>query len=78
ITRAKDGARGEGKLFSSYEDVCRADNSGSREIHAKIKLRIDRQLFDTKGNTKTEKVVVNTTVGRAVLFNILTEGLSIS
>ncbi|MBK2356988.1 DNA-directed RNA polymerase subunit beta' [Francisella hispaniensis] len=78
ITREKEGARGEGKLFSSYEDVSRAYNSGTIDIHAKIKLRIDRQVFDTKGNTYNEKGVVNTTVGRALLLNILPEGLSFS
>ncbi|MDE4951321.1 hypothetical protein, partial [Francisella tularensis] len=46
--------------------------------HAKIKLRIDRQLFDTKGNTYNYKGVVNNTVGSALLLNILPEGLSFS
>ncbi|MDE4944970.1 hypothetical protein, partial [Francisella tularensis] len=76
--REKEGARGEGKLFSSYEDVSRAYNSGTIDIHSKIKLRIDRQVFDTKGNTYNEKGVVTTTVGRALLLNILPEGLSFS
>ena len=78
ITREKDGAKGEGKLFASYDDVARAYNSGTIDIHAKIKLRIDRQVFDTKGNTYNEKGVVNTTVGRALLINILPDGISFS
>ncbi|QLE78953.1 DNA-directed RNA polymerase subunit beta' [Francisella sp. Scap27] len=78
ITREKEGAKGEGKLFASYDDVARAYNSGTIEIHTKIKLRIDRQVFDTKGNTYNEKGVVNTTVGRALLINILPDGISFS
>ncbi len=78
ITRDQDGAKGEGKLFASYDDVARAYNSGTIAIHAKIKLRVDRQIFDTKGNTYNEKGVVNTTVGRALLINILPDGLSFS
>ncbi|GAB4222018.1 MAG: DNA-directed RNA polymerase subunit beta' [Francisella sp.] len=78
ITREKEGAKGEGKLFASYEDVSRAYNSGAVDIHAKIKLRIDRQVFDTQGNTYSEQGVVDTTVGRALLLNILPEGLSFS
>ncbi|MCL4119305.1 UNVERIFIED_CONTAM: hypothetical protein GTU68_047702 [Idotea baltica] len=66
ITREKEGAKGEGKLFASYDDVARAYNSGTIEIHTKIKLRIDRQG------------VVNTTVGRALLINILPDGISFS
>ena len=78
ITREQQGAKGEGKLFSGYEDVSRAYDSGTIDIHTKIKLRIDRQVFDAKGNTYNEKGVVNTTVGRALLINILPEGLSFS
>ncbi|APC97063.1 DNA-directed RNA polymerase subunit beta' [Francisella frigiditurris] len=78
ITREKEGSKGEGKLFSSYEDVSRAYNSGTVDIHAKIKFRVNRQVFDTKGNTYSEKGIVDTTVGRALLINILPDGLSFS
>ena len=78
ITRDKEGTKGGGKLFASYDEVSRAYNSGTIDIHAKIKLRIDRQIFDTKGNTYKEKGVVNTTIGRALLINILPDGLSFS
>ena len=78
MTRDQEGAKGEGKLFASYDEVSRAYNSETIDIHAKIKLRIDRQVFDTKGNTYNEKGVVNTTIGRALLINILPDGLSFS
>ena len=78
ITREKDSARGEGKLFANHDEISLAYNSKTIDIHAKIKLRIDRQVFDTKGNTYNEKGIVDTTVGRALLMNVLPEGLSFS
>jgi DNA-directed RNA polymerase subunit beta' len=55
ITKAKDGLRGEGTIFSGPAEVITAFQDGEVDRHAKIKVRIDGKIVDT-------------TVGR-IMFN---------
>jgi DNA-directed RNA polymerase subunit beta' len=55
LTKARNGVKGEGKIFSSEDEVVIGYNSGRIAQHAKIKVRIGGKL-------------VETTAGR-VLFN---------
>jgi DNA-directed RNA polymerase subunit beta' len=55
LTKAKAGARGEGKIFASPQEVLMALERDKVDLHAKIKCRINGELRDT-------------TVGR-VVFN---------
>ena len=57
LTKARDGVKGEGKLFGSAAEVIMAYNNKVLAMHAKIKVRIDGTM-------------VETTTGR-VLFNQL-------
>jgi len=57
LTKAKDGALGEGKSFSSVDEVIVAYNDKAIDLHAKIRVRIEGKFIDT-------------TVGR-ILFNEL-------
>ena len=50
--------------------------AGYVDLHAKIKVRITEVLFDAKGERKESIKLVDTTVGRALLSEILPEGLS--
>ena len=63
LTMERNGRKGEGKVYSAYEDVSLAYHLGKLDIHAKIK-------FYTKPNSKprTKPRLIDTTVGR-VLFN---------
>ena len=58
ITRERPGAKGEGKIFSSPDEVRIAYDQGQVELQAQIKVRMDGQLVDT-------------TVGRVVLYEII-------
>jgi len=58
LTKERAGAKGEGKVFASPEEVRIAYDSQEVEEHAKIKVRIDGAL-------------VETTVGRILLLEIL-------
>ncbi len=55
LTKAKVGAKGEGKFFSSTDEVIIAYDNKAIELHAKIKVKIDKEIIET-------------TVGR-VIFN---------
>ncbi|MFH1757102.1 MAG: DNA-directed RNA polymerase subunit beta' [Pseudomonadota bacterium] len=62
MTREKPSAKGEGKIFSSPEEVRMAYDAGEVDLHAAIKVRLG-------ANGHTERV--ETTVGRVLLREIL-------
>ncbi len=47
MTRAMAGRKGEGISFSSIEEVRYAFDAGALDLHAKIKVRIDDETYDT-------------------------------
>jgi DNA-directed RNA polymerase subunit beta' len=78
-TREKIGAAGEDAMFSNVSEVARAYETRQVELHARIKVRIREveNKVDAEGNEeKVEKVTrYDTTVGRALLSEILPPGL---
>jgi DNA-directed RNA polymerase subunit beta' len=75
MTRQKIGARGEGMIFSDVAEVQRAYDNRQAELHARVLVRIKELYKDAEGNV-TEKINrYDTTVGRALLSEILPPGL---
>src|SRR6187401_1601863 len=75
MTRQKIGARGEGMMFSDVAEVQRAYDNRQAELHARVLVRIKELQKDTEDNV-TEKITrYETTVGRALLSEILPPGL---
>ena len=75
MTRERATARGEGMVFADIAEVQRAYGSGKVDLQAKVKVRI-REVLKGEDGEKTERVsVVDTTVGRALLFDIVPDGL---
>jgi len=60
ISRIKDGAKGEGKIFSSFQETLLAYESGDVDLRAKIKVYLEKKLIET-------------TVGRIIFNSILPE-----
>ena len=77
-TREKIGARGEGMIFQNVNEVSRAYETRNAELNAKIKVRIKE--YDTNADgERFEKITrYETTVGRALLFEIFPPGLPFS
>jgi DNA-directed RNA polymerase subunit beta' len=74
-TRDKINARGEGMSFIDVGEALRAYESGQVEIHAKVGIRI-REYDVAEDGSKTAKITrYQTTVGRAILSEILPPGL---
>ncbi len=74
-TREKINALGEGMIFTDLAEVQRAYESRQIELHAKIQVRL-KEVEIGAGGEKTEKPVrYETTVGRALLSEILPAGL---
>jgi len=78
MTREKVAARGEGMRFANVAEVQRVYDGGQIDLHAKITVRIKEYDVDLDG-TKHEKINrYETTVGRALLSEILPAGLPFS
>ncbi len=74
-TREKIGAKGEGMMFPNVGEISRAYETRNVELNAKIITRIKEFELNEEGE-RTEKITrYETTVGRALLFEIFPEGL---
>jgi len=77
MTREMVNVQGEGKVFYSVDEVRRAYDSGQVAMHAKIKVRIPETLIDEDtGERSDHNDVHETTVGRALLSEILPKGMA--
>ncbi|HEX22425.1 MAG TPA: DNA-directed RNA polymerase subunit beta', partial [Chromatiales bacterium] len=77
ITRERINAKGEGMVFADITEALRAYDSGAAEIHAKVKIRVTDVTQDEDGGLLEERRLVDTTVGRAILMEIIPPGLSV-
>ncbi|WP_119969737.1 DNA-directed RNA polymerase subunit beta' [Shewanella japonica] len=67
--------RGEGMTFMSVDEVEKAYATGAAELHARVKVRLTETSIDANGEKVQTRKIVDTTVGRALLSQILPEGL---
>jgi DNA-directed RNA polymerase subunit beta' len=74
-TREKINARGEGLMFANISEVSRAYESRVIELNAKITVRIKEFDVDADGERREKITRYETTVGRALLSEILPAGL---
>jgi DNA-directed RNA polymerase subunit beta' len=74
-TREKINARGEGMIFSNISEVSRAYESRIIELNARITVRIKEYEIDGDGERSEKTTRYETTVGRALLSEILPAGL---
>ncbi len=77
-TRAKIGAKGEGMRFSNVGEVVRAYDTRQVELNANVVVRIDETVKNEAGVLEKRTLRQETTVGRALLSEILPEGLPFS
>ncbi len=75
ITREKIGASGEGMLFPNIGEVSRAYESRAVELNARIMVRINEYDLGADGERHAKTTRYDTTVGRALLSEILPVGL---
>ncbi len=64
ITKAKSGAKGEGKIFYSPSEVIIAYNNRVIDLHAKIKVKIEGHFVETT----TGRVLLNQIVPKEIGF----------
>ncbi len=75
MTRELINVKGEGMVFANIAEVHRAYQNRAVELHAKIKVRMHLVEIDAEKNRTEKTSIVDTTVGRALLAEILPEGL---
>ncbi|MGB9430485.1 MAG: DNA-directed RNA polymerase subunit beta' [Gammaproteobacteria bacterium] len=75
MTRERVNAKGEGMAFVDVAEVHRAWENRAVDLQARIKVRITDHLIQDDGEFETRTRRVDTTVGRALLSEILPKGL---
>jgi DNA-directed RNA polymerase subunit beta' len=76
LTRERADAKGTGMVFADVSEVHRAYGNGAVDLHARIRARIKDSVADEGGEKVSKIRLVETTVGRALLSELLPEGMS--
>ncbi len=75
MTRESINVKGEGTVFANILEVDRAYENRMVALQAKVKVRVEEYITED-GEQKKATRIVDTTVGRALLSEILPRGLS--
>ncbi|MGE5360179.1 MAG: DNA-directed RNA polymerase subunit beta', partial [Bacteroidales bacterium] len=86
LTKAKSGAKGEGRAFANIDDALLAREAGEVETLTPIRLRYSGELQDLTAarddqdvlHTEVQTVhnkIINTTVGRVIFNDAIPEGM---
>lgn len=78
MTREGVNAKGEGMAFTDVGEVLRAYQTGMVELSSRISVRLQEWVKDDQEEFQMQRVRRNTTVGRAILSEILPKGLPFS
>ncbi len=78
MTREKINAKGEGMLLADVTEARRAYDTREAELHARVTVRIKEVTLDENKNRVETVKRVETTLGRALLSEILPPGLPFS
>jgi DNA-directed RNA polymerase subunit beta' len=76
MTREKINVTGEGMIFADSKEVLRAYHNKVVKLQAKVKCRVNEYEILEDGTRKKSRRLVDTTVGRAILSELLPKGLS--
>ncbi|UVD81921.1 DNA-directed RNA polymerase subunit beta' [Mycoplasma iguanae] len=69
LTKEKQGAKGEGKIYSSFSNLMRAYEYGHVELHARVALPY-KKVKQEVHNTNRDKYYAISTVGKFILNQI--------
>ncbi len=75
MTREKVNAKGEGMQFNDIAECQRAYDNGAADLHARIEVRITDHVKDENDEWSTKSRRVKTTIGRAIVSEILPKGM---
>jgi DNA-directed RNA polymerase subunit beta' len=75
MTRERVNAKGDGMAFADIAEAKRAYESGQVELQARVKVRVREVLYDDLGNPQEQTRLLETTIGRTIVFEIVPDGL---
>ncbi|MFP6834689.1 MAG: DNA-directed RNA polymerase subunit beta', partial [Pseudomonadales bacterium] len=75
MSRLRVNAKGEGMVFADTEEVHRAYHGGQVDLHAAVKVRIEELQPQGDGTYLSVRSIVDTTVGRALFYEIVPKAL---
>ena len=75
MTRERINAKGEGMAFADTDEVQRAYQNHVVDLQALVKVRVHEVMIDEVGESHESTKIIDTTVGRALLFAIVPKGL---
>jgi DNA-directed RNA polymerase subunit beta' len=75
MTRELINVKGEGMVFANVSEVYRAYQNRAVALHAKVKVRLKQTVIAEDGSRSEVTAIVDTTIGRALLVEIIPEGL---
>jgi DNA-directed RNA polymerase subunit beta' len=75
MTRTKVNAKGEGMILASLDEARRAFETGAAELQAQVRIRVTVHEANEDGDIEEVTKILDTTVGRALLSDILPKGM---
>ena len=78
MTRDKVNGKGEGMLLQDPREAEKAYRTGQAELHSRVKVRITEYEKNEAGEFEGKTSLVDTTIGRAILWMIAPKGMPFS
>ncbi|CEN32079.1 DNA-directed RNA polymerase subunit beta' [Candidatus Westeberhardia cardiocondylae] len=78
MTRNRINSKGEGMVLTGPEEAEHVYKAGIAELHASVKVRIDEYELNSERKFVKSTKLIDTTIGRAILWMIVPKGLSYS
>ena len=75
LTRELPNAKGAGMVFCDVKEAHRAYQTQAVDLHARVKVRITESVFDDSGERIETTKLIDTTVGRSLLSELLPTGV---
>jgi DNA-directed RNA polymerase subunit beta' len=75
MTRERINDEGEGMAFADVEEVSRAYRAGKVGLQARVKVRVNETIKTDDGEMESRCEIKDTTVGRALLYEIVPNGI---
>lgn len=76
ISREKINGKGEGSIFVNTDEVHKALDCKTVELQSKIQLRVVENIKNEEGELRRTTKRYETTVGRALIWDVVPEGMS--
>ncbi|MCU7946615.1 MAG: DNA-directed RNA polymerase subunit beta', partial [Candidatus Thiodiazotropha sp. (ex Cardiolucina cf. quadrata)] len=78
MTRDRVNAKGEGSVYADVKEAKRAYESGHADLQARVRVRMKEVVLDEDGNLSESIRIINTTIGRTLVFDVVPDGLPFS